>query len=469
MLATLGAFDEDPGEGWVTSTPTTIVLPQHVVTAISAPSSQWITDYQRYEFFGDSVLKFTVSCQLFGDHGNWHGGYPSERRNNLVSNMHLARAALSTGLDAFIMTEPVKGRKRSPMLISEVQNHSPDRRNISTKVLADVVEALIGAAFVDGGFHVARACIHTFLPSIRIQIPEFEVPVCEQNLCNAIIKVEPLIGHQFHNKALLLEALTHPSCDRDIHTESYQRLEFLGDAVLDMLVVSLLAEHKPERSQGEMTQIKAALVNANLLGFLCLESSYAQDVVSIQEAQAGIFKEKHGVEQVQLYKFMRHHRQEITKTQETCLERYKQLHEDIRRFLDRERAYPWVLLARLNPDKFYSDIVESVLGAIFVDSQGDLAGCRHFIERIGIAPYIRRAMVECIDVGHPRNVLERLAGSDKVQYAVDCEENSHGAYRCAISINEVEIVEVKGCLTKDESIVVASDAAIKFLSCAKAQ
>ena len=102
-------------------------------------------------------------------------------------------------------------------------------------------------------------------------------------MCNAVITAEPVIGYQFRNKALLLEALSYPSYDRVILMESYQRLEFLGDAVLDMLVVAFLAEHKPEQSQGRMTQIKAALVNVNLLGFLCLEFSCGQDVISIQE------------------------------------------------------------------------------------------------------------------------------------------------------------------------------------------
>lgn len=66
---------------------------------------------QRYEFLGDSILKFIVSTQLFVNHENWHEGYLSEDRAILVSNSRLARAALDTGLDSFILTKPFTGKR----------------------------------------------------------------------------------------------------------------------------------------------------------------------------------------------------------------------------------------------------------------------------------------------------------------------------------------------------------------------
>lgn len=90
--------------------------------------------------------------------------------------------------------------------------------------------------------------------------------------------------------------------------------------------------------------------------------------------------------------------------------------------------------------------------------------CQRFMERVGIAKYLHRVMDEGVDVTHPKSTLERLTGLDKVQYDVDYDENIHGAYRCILSINETRIVEVWGCLTKDESIVLAADATIIILS-----
>jgi dsRNA-specific ribonuclease len=84
--------------------------------------------------------------------------------------------------------------------------------------------------------------------------------------------LEPkLIGHKFRDRYIFLEALTHPSCQRDEFTESYQRLEFLGDAVLDMIVASALFADDANLSQGKMTQIKTALVNAQFLAYLAMQ------------------------------------------------------------------------------------------------------------------------------------------------------------------------------------------------------
>lgn len=435
---------------------------KHVVTAISCPSAQWVTNYQRLEFIGDAVLKFTVSRQLFADQPSWHEGYLSQARANITSNNTLATAAIRAGLDAFIITEPARAKRNSCLLISDPCSPSPEKRSIGSKVLADVTEALIGAAYVDGGFHLARTCINTFLPDIHVPLPEFQIHARRDNLTNFVAKAETVIGYQFRNKALLLESLTHPTCERDIHTESYQRLEFLGDAVLDMLVVSVLA--KQSTSQGKMTRIKSAIVNGHLLGFFCLELSTGEDVVDIVEKPPGVFTSRVRRQQLHLWKFMRFHSQEVTRAQEHSLGRYDQLRADIRAALDTGNFYPWVLLVRLSPEKFFSDIIEALIGAIFVDSRGDLTPCQRFIEHIGLGRYLRHVCAECIDVEHPRNALERISGSDPVQYTIAGEANGTvTSYRCTVSFNEETLAEVNGYSTKDEAMIVAAETAAKLL------
>ena len=51
-------------------------------------------------------------------------------------------------------------------------------------------------------------------------------------------KVEQILGYSFKEKSFLLQALTHASYTSNELTESYERLEFLGDAVLDYLVTA---------------------------------------------------------------------------------------------------------------------------------------------------------------------------------------------------------------------------------------
>lgn len=71
---------------------------------------------------------------------------------------------------------------------------------------------------------------------------------------------EHLIGYHFHDSALLETALTHASV-ANTALESNERLEFLGDAVLGMIVVDDLYRRYPDLLEGEMTEIKSTVVS----------------------------------------------------------------------------------------------------------------------------------------------------------------------------------------------------------------
>ncbi len=72
------------------------------------------------------------------------------------------------------------------------------------------------------------------------------------------------LGHQFADASLLQRALTHRSA---AHVNN-ERLEFLGDALLNLLVAELIYEMHPRASEGEMTRLRAALVNGTALAGL---------------------------------------------------------------------------------------------------------------------------------------------------------------------------------------------------------
>lgn len=69
------------------------------------------------------------------------------------------------------------------------------------------------------------------------------------------------LGHHFTDATLLERALTHRSA---AHANN-ERLEFLGDALLNLLVAELIYEMHPRASEGDMTRLRAALVNGNAL------------------------------------------------------------------------------------------------------------------------------------------------------------------------------------------------------------
>lgn len=68
------------------------------------------------------------------------------------------------------------------------------------------------------------------------------------------------IGYQFQNQDILREALTHAS-SADRRLDSNERLEFLGDSVLGLVVCEMLFHRYPQFSEGDLTRIKSAVVS----------------------------------------------------------------------------------------------------------------------------------------------------------------------------------------------------------------
>lgn len=79
------------------------------------------------------------------------------------------------------------------------------------------------------------------------------------------------IGYFFKNSQLLKTAFTHTSYANEHGIESYERLEFLGDAIVDFLVGEYLFNNFPDINEGMMTRIRAALVCEKTLSELALE------------------------------------------------------------------------------------------------------------------------------------------------------------------------------------------------------
>jgi ribonuclease III len=78
--------------------------------------------------------------------------------------------------------------------------------------------------------------------------------------------LETVLGHRFADPLLLDVALAHPSYAHEIDgSRGNERLEFLGDAVLDLAVARLLYDAHPGWSEGDLTRARAALVNSRTL------------------------------------------------------------------------------------------------------------------------------------------------------------------------------------------------------------
>lgn len=80
-------------------------------------------------------------------------------------------------------------------------------------------------------------------------------------------QLEQLLEYTFSDKSLLLQAVTHPSYLHESCGESgdYQRLEFLGDSVLGLLLAEMLYEQYPEWSEGALSQLRSRLAGQDVL------------------------------------------------------------------------------------------------------------------------------------------------------------------------------------------------------------
>lgn len=79
-------------------------------------------------------------------------------------------------------------------------------------------------------------------------------------------QLQKLLGYTFKNEKLLYTALTHRSCLNEPGiTESYERLEFLGDAVLEMIISSYLFRKFPNKMEGYLTAARSATVRTESL------------------------------------------------------------------------------------------------------------------------------------------------------------------------------------------------------------
>lgn len=94
-------------------------------------------------------------------------------------------------------------------------------------------------------------------------------------------RVEAILGYSFQERSFLLQALTHASYCNNRQTESYERLEFLGDAVLDYLVTAYIFTQSEAMDPGRITDTRSAMVNNNTLAELVVDAELHTFLLSI--------------------------------------------------------------------------------------------------------------------------------------------------------------------------------------------
>ncbi|KAJ0266449.1 Dicer-like protein 4 [Hirschfeldia incana] len=292
-----------------------------VLEALTTEKCQERFSLERLEVLGDAFLKFAVSRHLFLHHDKLDEGELTRRRSNAVNNSNLFRLATRRNLQVYIRDQAfdptqffalgrpcrvncdeialkeVHSLDKVPGLLESNTGEircSKGHHWLHKKTIADVVEALVGAFLVDSGFKGAIG----FLKWIGINVDFESLQVRDacvaskrympMTSCFDLAALESLLGYKFLHKGLLLQAFIHPSYNRH-GGGCYQRLEFLGDAVLDYLMTSYFFSVFPKLKPGQLTDLRSLSVNNKALAnvavsfslqrFLFCESTYLHDAI----------------------------------------------------------------------------------------------------------------------------------------------------------------------------------------------
>lgn len=227
---------------------------------------------ERLEFLGDAVVEFVTSIHLFSMFPDIEEGGLATFRASIVQNQHLAVLAKVLKLDNYMLYA-----------------HGSDLCHESElkHAMANCFEALMGALFLDGGIEVAdRIFGETFykdspdLLDVWVNYPKHPLQQQEpdgdrkwiktQPLLKKLTKLEDSIGVKFTHIRLLARAVTDRSVGfTNLTLGSNQRLEFLGDTVLQLIASDYLYKYFPEHHEGHLSLLRSSLVNNRTQSVVC--------------------------------------------------------------------------------------------------------------------------------------------------------------------------------------------------------
>ncbi|KAG1469900.1 hypothetical protein G6F56_002988 [Rhizopus delemar] len=247
--------------------------------------------------------------------------------------------------------------------------------SIANNTLADAMESALGAAFLSGSLNgVVRA------------IRQFDIPMGIKTWTDIhaiyqlspkstliswqidLVSVSEILGYTFKDNSLLQEALMHRSASNG----TYERLEFLGDALLDYYVTTYIYQGHPTATPSILHSLRKSSVNHHILSVICLKMKLHKHIVySAGSIAAAVMKFEY----------------------------------DHQRVVDSGEDVDEYWLA-LDPPKMLSDVVESLLGAMLVDSGFDVNRVQVFFNR-----WIKPVLDQHVSLGtmreHPMSLFTK--------------------------------------------------------------
>ncbi|KAL8687466.1 MAG: hypothetical protein Q9218_006367 [Villophora microphyllina] len=343
-------------------------------------------NYERLEFIGDCFLKMATSISVFCIKPDENEYAYHVRRMLLICNQNLFTVALKRKLYEYIRSVGFSRRTWYPEGIKLLEGKGFNKtrtevykHQLGDKTVADVCEALIGAALLshnsNGNMDMAAKAVTAMVgsPDHNVsrwadyyklyKLPRYQLAQASAVQTNLAMQIEQKMGYSFRYPRLLMSAFVHTSLASLGGIPSYQRLEFLGDSLLDMACVNFIFHRHPDRDPQWLTEHKVRTgppipeqMLADRLTQMAMVSNKFLAAVSVK---------------LGFHKHLRFSSPAI----EFQNREYAQEIEEAERESNGARDY-WTTTK--NPPKCLSDIVESYIGAVFVDSEFDYSEVERF-------------------------------------------------------------------------------------------
>ncbi|PVG02206.1 hypothetical protein CPB86DRAFT_614430 [Serendipita vermifera] len=330
------------------------------IEAFMLPSANASFNNQRLETLGDAFLKLATGIHVFNKFPHKHEGQLSALRQNSVCNRYLLGRGHIQSLVKFMTIEPNTQRRwrLNTDKSTKINSEWFVERTLARRSIQDCMEALLGAAWISGGVSTALEVgtrLGLCFGGENVWWERYDQTGSLVKVNSPFPEVEEVLGYRFRDKTLLLEALTHPSFAKG--GTSYQRLEFLGDAVLDLVTMDHFFKTYPTAQSGKLSRARARCVCSPTLSAIGIKKLGVHKILfSDSVSLVGAM-----VETAKLFESMD----------------FSQVVDNI-----------W----NLDPPKAISDVVEALIGAVFKDS-----GWRYDI----VSSVVMRLLDEVIAYVHP--------------------------------------------------------------------
>lgn len=404
-------------------------------------------NYERLEFLGDSFLKMATTISVFTlipnkDEFDYHC-----ERMTMICNKNLFGVALGDGLrlQEYIRSKSFERGTWYPVLKLEFgKTHlktlkQMDEHRLADKSIADVCEALIGAAYMttrkDNDYNLAIQAVTRLVHNKRHPMMKWEdyyaaykVPGWQVSPPNAAErdmahKIEQVTGYKFKHPRGLKSAFRHPSRPFEFEkVPTYQRLEFLGDALLDMACVDYLFHIAPDKGPQWLTEHKMAMVTNQFLGCLAVSLGFHRNILHNQPAVGA-----------QIVDYVN----EITEAHIAAEDAAEAAGKPR---LEYARNY-WTEVRQ--PPKCIPDVLEAFIGAMFVDSEYDYSTVQRFFHA-HIVPYFSNM-----------RMYDTFARKHPVTFCTQYVYDTFGCHEHGLQAQEIHIQDDAGALTGQVQVVAA--------------